>query len=260
MSSVSPEINVPRVSRKPDSAWPKPCKKTVGLPQAAQLIAISKTKSATEIRAAFTGRPSSVRGNRVQEAKTKWPPLKAQYGDVELHLVGPLQTNKVKEAVALFDVIQTLDREKLARKLAELKGESSFPRLLIQVNTGDEPQKSGVTPSELAAFYALCRMSWLYALTGLCVCRRKVNRPGRILSCSANWRRNWGWDTLSMGMSGDFETALALGATHISTAPPFLAQEIDFSGPLTFGNGNMCGPIGVVQQKPHGRMIDRNAA
>lgn len=215
MSPVPPEINVPPRLAETRQRMAQALQENGRPATAAQLIAISKTKSATEIRPLLRAGHRLFGENRVQEAKTKWPPLKAQYGDVELHLVGPLQTNKVKEAVALFDVIQTLDREKLARKLAELKCESSFPRLLIQVNTGDEPQKSGVTPSELAAFYALCRDELALRIDGLMCLPPQGEPAGAHFVLLGKLAAQLGLDTLSMGMSGDFETALALGATHI---------------------------------------------
>ena len=228
MSPVPPEINVPPRLAEIRQRMAEALQENGRPANAAQLIAISKTKPAAEIAPLLQAGHRLFGENRVQEAKDKWPPLKAQYGDAELHLVGPLQTNKVKEAVALFDVIQTLDREKLARKLAELKGESGFPRLLIQVNTGDEPQKSGITPSELAAFMRFAVMSWLCALTGLCVCRRKMNRPGRILSCSANWRRNWGWTRCQWACRAILKRRWHWARRIFASAPPFLAQETDF--------------------------------
>jgi pyridoxal phosphate enzyme (YggS family) len=182
---------------------------------AAQLVAISKTKPAAQITPLLDAGHRLFGENRVQEAKDKWPPLKAQYKDTELHLVGPLQTNKVKDAVALFDVIETLDREKLARKLAELKDESGFPRLMIQVNTGDEPQKSGILPSELAAFHEFCRDGLGLRISGL-MCLPPQNEPaGPHFVLLGRLAEQLGVAELSMGMSGDFETALALGATHI---------------------------------------------
>lgn len=184
-------------------------------PDAAQLIAISKTKAAQDIAPLLAAGHRGFGENRVQEAKEKWPDLRAQYKDVELHLVGPLQSNKVKEAVALFDVIQTLDREKLARKLAEMKQESGFPRLFIQVNTGDEPQKSGIAPSQLAAFHRLCADELGLRIDGL-MCLPPQDEPAAAhFVLLGKLAAQLGLAHLSMGMSGDFETALALGATHI---------------------------------------------
>ena len=182
---------------------------------AARLIAISKTKAPHDIAPLLAAGHRLFGENRVQEAKEKWPALRAKYKNVELHLVGPLQSNKAKEAVALFDVIHTLDREKLARKLAEVKHESGFPRLFIQVNTGDEPQKSGVSPSQLAAFYGLCSDGLGLRIDGL-MCLPPQDEPAAAhFVLLGKLAAELGLAELSMGMSGDFETALALGATYI---------------------------------------------
>lgn len=182
---------------------------------AAQLIAISKTKPAEAIVPLLAAGHRLFGENRVQEAKDKWPSLKAQYDNVDLHLVGPLQTNKVKEAVALFDAIQTLDREKLARKLAEMKDESGFPRLFIQVNTGNEPQKSGIPPVDLAAFHGFCTNELGLQISGLMCLPPQDEPPSAHFILLGKLAEQVGLAQLSMGMSGDFETALALGATHI---------------------------------------------
>ena len=194
---------------------------------AAQLIAISKTKPAEAIEALIALGQHHFGENRVQEAAEKWPALKAAHQGLELHLVGPLQTNKAKEAVDLFDVIQTLDREKLARKLAALKQERAtmaenmtenkapFPRLFIQVNSGDEPQKSGVSPSELAAFHGLCTNELGLDVVGLMCLPPQDEASGPHFALLAKMAADLGLSQLSMGMSGDFETALSLGATQI---------------------------------------------
>lgn len=190
---------------------------------AAQLLAISKTKPAQAILPLIAAGQRHFGENRVQEAAEKWPALKAAHNGLELHLVGPLQTNKAKEAVALFDVIQTLDREKLARKLAALKQDHAktqavdapFPRLFIQVNSGDEPQKSGVSPSELAAFYRLCTDKLGLDVAGLMCLPPHDEAAGPHFALLAKMAADLGVSQLSMGMSGDFETALSLGATHI---------------------------------------------
>ena len=220
MSSVIPD------NEMPDNEMPPPLAETQArmakalheagrADDAAQLIAISKTKPAAAIVPLLAAGHRLFGENRVQEAKDKWPSLKAQYDNVDLHLVGPLQTNKVKEAVALFDTIQTLDREKLARKLAEMKDESGFPRLFIQVNTGNEPQKSGLAPAELAAFYGFCTNELGLQISGL-MCLPPQDEPaGAHFILLGKLAEQVGLAQLSMGMSGDFETALALGATHI---------------------------------------------
>ncbi len=179
------------------------------------LLAISKTQPAEIISEALALGYRHFGENRVQEAADKWPSLKAAYDDIELHLVGPLQTNKVKEAIALFDVIQTLDREKLARKLAALKDNPAFPTLYVQVNTGNEPQKSGVKPAELAAFLALCQDELGLEISGL-MCLPPVDEAaGPHFALLGKLAAAHNMAALSMGMSGDFETAIGLGATHI---------------------------------------------
>ncbi|MGE0409783.1 MAG: YggS family pyridoxal phosphate-dependent enzyme [Amphiplicatus sp.] len=154
--------------------------------------------------------------NRVQEALAKWPPLKARFADIEIHLVGPLQTNKAKEAVALFDVIETLDREKLARALAaEMRAQNRKPRLYVQVNTGEEPQKAGVAPADADGFIAACREVHGLAIEGLMCLPPEAEAPAPHFALLAKIARRNGLDRLSMGMSGDFEIAAQLGASHV---------------------------------------------
>ncbi len=154
--------------------------------------------------------------NRVQEASSKWPGLKAQYRDIELHLIGPLQTNKAKEAVALFDVIETLDRTKLANALAaEMAAQGRTPRLFAQINTGEEPQKAGVAPAEADSFVEECRCDRGLAIEGLMCIPPADEAPAPHFALLAKIARRNRLDLLSMGMSGDYETAAQLGATHV---------------------------------------------
>lgn len=184
---------------------------------AVELVAVSKTFDAPAIRPALAAGQRLFGENRVQEAQGKWPELRAEFPDIELHLIGPLQTNKVRDALALFDVIHTLDRESLARELAKeiAKSGRPAPRLLVQVNTGEEPQKAGVAPLACDAFLALCRDTYGLTVSGL-MCIPPADEPAAphfaLLATIA--RRN-GLDCLSMGMSGDFETAVALGAHYV---------------------------------------------
>lgn len=178
------------------------------------LLAVSKTKPAAHIEAFLRLGQRHFGENRVQEAAQKWPELKARYDGVALHLIGPLQTNKVKQAVALFDVIEVLDREKLARKLAEHKDEAGFPRLMIQVNTGAEPQKAGVLPQDVAAFHGFCADLGL-TIDGLMCIPPLDEAAGPHFALLGKLAAQIGVAQLSMGMSGDFATAIALGATHI---------------------------------------------
>ncbi len=154
--------------------------------------------------------------NRVQEAAAKWPDLRAAHPDIELHLIGPLQTNKVAQAMALFDVIQTVDREKLARALAAEQAKTGLRRCyFIQVNTGEEPQKAGVTPGEADRFIAACRDKHGLDVMGLMCIPPVDEEPALHFALLAKIAARNGLTGLSMGMSGDFETAVRLGATHV---------------------------------------------
>lgn len=178
------------------------------------LLAVSKTKPAAQIQAFIDLGQRHFAENRVQEAAEKWPALKAAESDIELHLVGPLQSNKVKHILGLFDVVQTLDREKLARELAKHKDHTAFPRLYIQVNTGAEPQKSGILPEDVPQFHALCVDLGL-KIDGL-MCLPPIDAAaGPHFALLAKLAAGIGVENLSMGMSGDYQTAIGLGATHI---------------------------------------------
>lgn len=180
------------------------------------LIAVSKTFGAEAILPAIEARQRVFGENRVQEAKAKWPALRERYADLELHLIGPLQTNKVREAVALFDVIHTLDREKLARVLAEeMERTGRRPRLLVQVNTGEESQKAGVAPDAAVALVALCRERYGLTIEGLMCIPPVEEAPAPHFAFLAKLGGELGLRWLSMGMSADFETAIRFGATHI---------------------------------------------
>lgn len=180
------------------------------------LIAVSKRQPAARIEAALAAGHRRFGENRVQEAAARWPALTARWPDVELHLVGALQSNKAGEAVALFDVIHTVDRPKLARALKrEMAAQDRHPRLLIQVNTGEEPQKGGVAPSELAALIALCRDELDLPVEGLMCLPPVDDEPALHFALLIELARRHGLATLSMGMSEDFETAAAMGATWV---------------------------------------------
>ena len=185
-------------------------------PDMVTLVAVSKTFSADEIRPFLDAGQRVFGENRVQEAEAKWPGLRASYDGIELHLIGPLQSNKTREAVALFDVIETLDREKLAVALkAEMERSGKRPRLLVQVNIGLEPQKAGIAPAETVAFVARCREVHGLAIDGLMGIPPADVPSGPYFAQLATLARQTGAKVLSMGMSGDFETAIAMGATHV---------------------------------------------
>jgi PLP dependent protein len=183
---------------------------------AVTLVAIGKTHPAAAIEAALAAGQRVFGENRVQEAQAKFPALKARYPDLRLHLVGPLQTNKARDAVRLFDVIHTLDRPRLAEALARaMEQEGRRPTLLIEVNVGAEPQKAGVAPDQADAFIAACRARWQLAPVGLmCIPPAGADPVPHFDRLAAIAKRN-DLAELSMGMSDDFEIAVARGATLV---------------------------------------------
>ncbi|MBB98592.1 MAG: YggS family pyridoxal phosphate-dependent enzyme [Rhodobacteraceae bacterium] len=181
-----------------------------------RLIAVSKTFDADAIRPVLESGQRIFGENRVQEAQGKWPELRADYDDVELHLIGPLQSNKARDAVALFDVIHTVDREKIARALkAECEAQGRALRFFIQVNTGEEPQKAGIAPQEADAFIALCRDDLKLDVAGLMCIPPVEDMPGPHFALLQKIAARNGLSELSMGMSADFETAIRFGATYV---------------------------------------------
>lgn len=184
--------------------------------KAVTLIAVSKTFEADVIRVAIAAGQRVFGENRVQEAQGKWPALKAETPDVMLHLIGPLQSNKAAAAVALFDAIHTLDREKIARVIAdEMQRQRRRLQLFVQVNTGEEPQKAGVAPREAVAFVGMCRDRLGLDIAGLMCIPPVDEEPAVHFAFLAKLAGEAGVDGLSMGMSDDFETAIAFGATHV---------------------------------------------
>lgn len=183
---------------------------------AVRLVAVSKTKSADEIRPVIALGQRLFGENRVQEAQGKWPDLRAETAGIELHLIGPLQSNKTADAVALFDVIETVDREKIAREIArEIVKQDKILGLYVQINTGSEPQKAGIEPEEAGAFIEFCRNDLKLKITGLMCIPPVDENPGPHFALLAKIAREHGVDTLSMGMSDDFETAIGFGATEV---------------------------------------------
>jgi pyridoxal phosphate enzyme (YggS family) len=195
---------------------------------ATHLVAVSKTVAADGIRAALAAGQRRFGENRVQEAQAKFPALKADYPDLELHLIGPLQTNKVREAMALFDVIETLDRARLADALAAERDKGAkCPRLFIQVNTGEEPQKAGVMPAELDALFAHARALDL-PVEGLMCIPPVEDDAAPHFAFLLKRARDLGLTQLSMGMSGDFELAIKFGATHVRVGTAIFGER-DYS-------------------------------
>ena len=185
-------------------------------PETVSLVAVSKSHSAASARAALAAGHRAFGENRVQEAAVKWPGIRADFPDAVLHLIGSLQTNKAAEAVALFDVIQTLDRDRLARALVrEFERQNRCPALFVQVNTGEEPQKSGVLPAAADAFISRCRAEFGFEVAGLMCIPPAQDDPARHFGQLAAIAERNGVARLSMGMSADFETAVGLGATEV---------------------------------------------
>ncbi len=184
-------------------------------PADVSLVAVSKTFPAEDIAPLIAAGQKVFGENKVQEAKAKWPALRETCPGLELHLIGPLQSNKAREAVELFDVIETVDRPKIAEALAhEIARSGRSPKLLVQVNTGNEPQKAGVLPGEADAFLAKCRELGL-KIDGL-MCIPPVNEQASPhFALLAQIARRNGLSVLSMGMSADYELAIQLGATHV---------------------------------------------
>jgi pyridoxal phosphate enzyme (YggS family) len=183
---------------------------------AVTLVAVGKTHPADAVRAALAAGQRVFGENRVQEAAQKYPALRGDHPDLVLHLIGPLQSNKAREAVALFDVIETIDRPRIAEAVAEAMAKTGRrPSCFIQVNTGEEPQKAGVAPAEAGAFIADCRDRLGLSIDGL-MCIPPLDEPPAIhFAFLRELARRHGIAQLSMGMSADFETAIAFGATHV---------------------------------------------
>ena len=185
-------------------------------PASITLVAISKTFGVENILPVIEAGQRVFGENRVQEAKTKWPALKERFPDTELHLVGPLQSNKAREAVALFDAIHTVDRPKIAAALAEEMARAGRKlKLFIEVNTGAESQKAGVLPSTADAFIAECRNTYKLSIAGLMCIPPLDEAPAPHFALLAKIAKRNGLNALSMGMSADFASAIAFGATHV---------------------------------------------
>jgi pyridoxal phosphate enzyme (YggS family) len=185
-------------------------------PSGITLIAVSKTFGADAIEPVIAMGQRVFGENRVQEAKTKWPALKARHVDLELHMIGPLQSNKAKEAVALFDAIHSVDRESLCEALAkEFARQGRRPLLFVELNTGAEPQKAGVLPQHADAFLARCRDGHGLAIHGLMCIPPADEAPAPHFALTAKIAARNGLKLLSMGMSADYPVAIAMGATHV---------------------------------------------
>jgi len=180
------------------------------------LIAVSKTFDANAITPVIEAGQRVFGENRVQEAKAKWPGLMSAYPGIALHLIGPLQSNKAKEAVALFDAIHSVDRPSICEALAkEIKSQKRTPQLFVQLNTGEEPQKAGIAPDDADAFIASCREKYGLPISGLMCIPPVDEAPAPHFALTAKIAARNGLKSLSMGMSADFATAIQFGATHV---------------------------------------------
>ncbi|MHA3916506.1 YggS family pyridoxal phosphate-dependent enzyme [Halovulum sp. GXIMD14793] len=196
-------------------------------PGSVRLIAVSKVQPNERVEAVLTQGHRIFGENRVQEAEGKWPGFRSRFADVDLHLIGPLQSNKTRPAMELFDAIHTLDREKLARRIADMAQEmGQCPELFIQLNTGEEPQKAGVLPADVDSFVTTCRKTYDLSITGLMCIPPVDEEPSLHFALLAKLAKRNGLTGLSMGMSADFESAIALGATHIRVGSAIFGERI----------------------------------
>ncbi|HEX7726309.1 MAG TPA: YggS family pyridoxal phosphate-dependent enzyme [Rhizomicrobium sp.] len=201
-------------------------KKAVAPAPSTTLIAVTKTHDADSVRPVLDAGHRVFGENRVQEAMGKWPALRKDYGNIELHLIGPLQSNKAREAVETFDAIHSLDRPKLAQALkAELEKAAKPMTLFVQVNTGEEPQKAGIAPQDAAAFVALCRDELKLPVKGLMCIPPNAENPAPHFALLQKLARETGLPLLSMGMSGDFESAIKFGATHVRVGSAIFGER-----------------------------------
>jgi PLP dependent protein len=190
------------------------------------LVAVSKTFGAEAIAPVIAAGQRVFGENRVQEAKAKWPPLRERHADLALHLIGPLQSNKAREAVALFDAIHTVDRASLCAALAkEIDRQGRAPRLLVEINTGAEPQKAGVLPEAADAFLRECRETYRLEIAGLMCIPPLAEPPAPHFALTAKIAARNGLKLLSMGMSADFETAIRFGASHVRVGSAIFGER-----------------------------------
>lgn len=212
METMNRSAGLAEVRRDIDAA----CREAGRDPAGVTLVAISKTFDAEAIEPVIAAGQRVFGENRVQEAKAKWPPLLTHHAGIALHLVGPLQSNKARDAVALFDAIHSLDRDSLAAALAkEMARQPRRPALFVEINTGAEPQKAGVKPQDADGFIAACRERHGLTIAGLMCIPPFDDAPAPHFALTAQIARRNGLSLLSMGMSADFKIAIAFGATHV---------------------------------------------
>lgn len=203
------------------------CRDASRNPADVMLIAVSKTFSTDAIEPAIVASQRVFGENRVQEAKAKWPALLSKHPGTELHLIGPLQSNKAKEAVALFDAIHSVDRASLCEALSkEIGKQQRRPTLFAEINTGAEPQKAGVLPQDADSFLTACRDNYGLTIGGLMCIPPLDEAPGPHFALAAKIAKRNGLKLLSMGMSADFATAIALGATHVRVGSAIFGERV----------------------------------
>jgi pyridoxal phosphate enzyme (YggS family) len=196
-------------------------------PDDVTLVAVSKAQPEERVIAALNAGQRVFGENYVQPAQARWPDLKARYPGVQLHMIGPIQSRKAKDVVALFDVIETVDREKLARALAkEMAAQDRRPDCLLQVNTGEEPQKAGVHPGDADAFIAFCRDELDLPIRGLMCVPPVADEPAMHFALLAKIAKRNGLQILSMGMSADFEVGVQFGATHVRVGSAIFGSRL----------------------------------
>jgi PLP dependent protein len=193
----------------------------------ATLIAVSKVQPEVRIKDALDAGLRVFGENRVQEARERWEQRRKVFPDLQLHLIGPLQSNKASDAVKLFDVIETLDRPKLAEALGALAlAGARLPKLLVQVNTGEEPQKAGVLPKDLEVFLLMCRDTYRLTIEGLMCIPPVDEHPAMHFALLEKLAKRYEFKTLSMGMSEDFEVGIAFGATHVRIGSALFGERV----------------------------------
>lgn len=222
MSIASTTSGLAEVKREIERA----CVEARREPTSVTLIAVAKTFGPESIEPVIAAGQKQFGENRVQEAKSKWPALKARFPDIELHMIGPLQSNKAKEAVALFDAIHSVDRASLCETLAkEIAKVGRSPVLFVEVNTGAESQKAGVLPQDADAFLARCRDSYGLKIDGLMCIPPFDEAPAPHFALTAKIAARNGLKLLSMGMSADYPVAIAMGATHVRVGTAIFGQR-----------------------------------
>ncbi|MBC8036551.1 MAG: YggS family pyridoxal phosphate-dependent enzyme [Rhizobiales bacterium] len=196
-------------------------------PNAIKLIAVTKTFDAADILPVIAAGQTVFGENRVQEAQAKWPSIKAAHSSLKLHLIGPLQSNKTADAIALFDAIHTVDRRKIAGALAaEMQRQQRFPQLFVQVNTGLEKQKGGIAPTDADRFIADCREGLMLAISGLMCIPPATDDPKPHFELLAAIAKRNGVTDLSMGMSGDYAAAITCGATFVRVGSAIFGSRV----------------------------------